>query len=171
MKNKLIEDNMNLVYFLVKRYYPTYIGNEDVIQEGMVGLCNAAMTYDESKSKFSSYASYCILNQIRHYFNKNNKHNNHFSLDYEVRLDDGSQCSMGDMLIGEMDVDFGDIVFTEFYQRLSDKDKELVDLCRHYTQAEIARMWGVSRQSVNQKVRKIYRRWERLYGSKSKVSR
>lgn len=162
MKNKLIEDNMNLVYFLVKRYYPTYITNEDVIQEGMVGLCKAASTYEEGKSKFSTYASNCIMNQIRKYFSSNAKHNNLLSLDYEIKTDDGSPCCMGDTLVGELDVDLDDISFIEFYQSLSEEDKEFLDLCRIYTQGEIADMWGVSTQAVNQQGRRIKRKWRKF---------
>lgn len=162
MKNKLIKENMNLVYFLIKRYYPTCIANEDVIQEGMVGLCKAASTYEEGKSKFSTYASNCIMNQIKNYFIKNAKHNQVLSLDYEIKTDDGSTCSMGDTLIGELDIDLDDVVFLEFYQTLSDEDKELLDLCSRYTQVEIADMWGVSKQAVNQRSRKIKRKWRKF---------
>lgn len=162
MKNKLIEDNMNLVYFLVKRYYPTYISNEDVIQEGMVGLCKAASTYDEGKSKFSTYASYCIMNQIKKYFASNAKHNHTLSLDYEIKIDDGSPCTMGDTLVGELDINLDDITSIEFYQTLSDEDKEFIDLCRCYTMSEIADMWGVSKQIINQRSRRLKRKWRKF---------
>ena len=80
-KEKLIEDNMKLVYFIVHKYYPAFGKNEDVIQEGMVGLVKAADTWDESKSKFSTYACACILTEIRTYFKQQSKHQNVLSLD------------------------------------------------------------------------------------------
>ena len=41
-RKKFIEENVNLVYVIVREYYPTFIFDEDVIQCGMVGLCKAA---------------------------------------------------------------------------------------------------------------------------------
>lgn len=73
-KNKLIEDNMNLVYYLISRYYPTFIKDEDLIQCGMVGLCKAANSSNAIKYKFSTYASACILNEIKSEFIRRKKY-------------------------------------------------------------------------------------------------
>ena len=67
-KNELIEKNMNLVYFVISKYYPTFIHDEDIVQSGMLGLCKAADKWDESKSKFSTYAGRCIRNEINQEF-------------------------------------------------------------------------------------------------------
>lgn len=55
---------MQLVYYLVHKYYPRYAKDEDVIQCGMLGLVKAANNYDSSKSKFSTYAGVIICREI-----------------------------------------------------------------------------------------------------------
>lgn len=65
-RQQLVEDNVNLVYYLIRKYYPTLINDEDIIQIGMVGLCEAAKRWDSNKSKFSTYAGSWIKNEIKH---------------------------------------------------------------------------------------------------------
>ena len=82
-QQKLVADNMTLVHYLINRYYPTFKGNEDVVQTGMVGLCKAAMYWNSGKSTFTTYASKCILNEIKNYFKENITEQPSLSLDYE----------------------------------------------------------------------------------------
>ena len=56
---------MNLVYYLIRTYYPNFIKDGEIIQSGMLGLCRAVEKFDESKGKFSTYASRCILGEIK----------------------------------------------------------------------------------------------------------
>lgn len=54
-QRKLVEDNIGLVY---NQVHKRGIVDEDLIQEGMIGLCNAARFYSpEFGVKFSTYAS------------------------------------------------------------------------------------------------------------------
>lgn len=64
MNDKLITENIKLVYFLIHKYYPKYIKDEDVIQSGKLGLVQAAKHYDKEKGKFSTYASVIICREI-----------------------------------------------------------------------------------------------------------
>ncbi len=69
--------NMKLVYYLVNKQYLNHPQKEELEQIGMLGLCKAAITFDESKgSKFSTYASRCILNEINMFFRIENRHTN-----------------------------------------------------------------------------------------------
>ena len=63
-KQQLIEDNLNLVYALISREYPTYLHDEDIIQTGMLGLCKAADKWDEKRGTFSNFAWCCIRHEI-----------------------------------------------------------------------------------------------------------
>lgn len=63
-KQDFIEENINLVYVVIREYYPNFISDEDIIQCGMVGLCKAASKW-KKKGKFSSFAKKCILNEVR----------------------------------------------------------------------------------------------------------
>ena len=68
-KNKLIEHNLRLVAHIIKRYYSAQKDQEDLISIGTIGLIKAASTFDyERGSKFSTYASRCVENEILMHF-------------------------------------------------------------------------------------------------------
>lgn len=164
-KNKLIEDNMKLVYYLVNKHYPTYLKNEDVIQEGMVGLCKAADTFDESKGKFVTFAGRCILNQIGIYFRTMNKQIGVMSLNKEVKNDDGDTVSFIEMLVGDEDVDFSYMDYKLFYDSLTEKEKQLLQLHLDHSQREIADILGVTPPTVSKTLKRIKFKWRKFYGS------
>ena len=99
---------MNLVYYIIRKEYPTYIHDEDMVQCGMVGLCQAADKWDESKGTFSTFAAYAIRNEIIREFKKRAKHFGVLSLDYEM-VHDGSRRSLGDTIVGDEDVGYVDL--------------------------------------------------------------
>lgn len=151
-KQQLIEDNMNLVYSLVSKEYPTYLQDEDIIQSGMVGLCKAAEKWDESKSKFSTFAFICIRNEIRKDLQQRNKHKGVLSLDYEVDGQDGERTSFGDFIVGAEDVLYID---TEL-PTITDRERQVFELFQTgLAQTEIANKLGVSKQYVWKVMRKI----------------
>lgn len=62
----LIEKYKNLVKNRSKQYYIVGADNEDVVQEGMIGLFKAIRSYDcERNASFKTYAEQCINNQIQ----------------------------------------------------------------------------------------------------------
>lgn len=63
-KKNFIEENLGLVYLIIREYYPAFISDEDIVQCGMVGLCKAANKW-EKRGKFSSFARKIILDEIR----------------------------------------------------------------------------------------------------------
>lgn len=107
-KQQLVEDNMKLVYSLIAREFPTYIQDEDLKQVGMVGLCQAAERWDESRTKFSTFACSCIRNAILKEFRSRNKHKGLLSLDYELVADNGEKMSVGELIPGDPDVPYID---------------------------------------------------------------
>lgn len=151
MKQKLIEDNMNLVYALISREYPTYLKDEDIIQCGMLGLCQAADKWDENKAKFSDFAWYCIRHEIIKEFKRRAKHQGVLSLDYET-VTDGVRGSIGDMIVGEEDVPYIDCC----EHHLTSQEKHILDLLKVGLQSkEIAEQLNTTEQTVNRTKRKI----------------
>ena len=137
---------MRLVYYIVSKEYPTYIHDEDIIQSGMVGLCKAAESWDETRSKFSTYAGKCIKNEINQEFIKRKPHSKVLSLDTPI----GEDSTFGDMLVGEDDIGFIDDA--TFVTELSKDERYILYLDKQgYSTEEIveATGWGI------QKVRKI----------------
>lgn len=145
---------MNLVYSLVSREYPTYLHDEDIIQCGMLGLCRAAEKWNESKSKFSTFATICIRSEIQMEFRKRAKHQGILSLDYEVDDGEGGTCTFGDAITGEEDVDYFDIGID--LTQLNQKEQQIAKLLpTGMTQVGIGKKLGVSKQYVWQTIRKI----------------
>lgn len=167
-RDKLITDNMRLVYYLIRKYYPTYIGNEDVVQEGMLGLIKAADTWDETKRTFATYATNCIINQIRMYFRREMKHPTYKPLDDLICKDSSSKgLTLGDVLPGEDDVDLDSIVFQMFLETLSEEELEFVEMCNTMTQRDIAQVLGVSQPQVSRLKKLLGRKWRKFNGEDS----
>lgn len=164
-KQQLVEDNMNLVYYLINKYYPTYLHDDDIIQEGMVGLCKAANSYDSSKSKFSTYASCCILNQIRFYFRENAKHLEVLSYDRGYKDEDCEEITFLDTIIGEDDVDIGCMNFMMFYEKLSASEQQLIDLLIDHSEVEISKILGVSQPHVSRRKTALRNKWRKFNGN------
>lgn len=165
MNQKLVEDNVNLVYFLINRYYPTFIQDEDLAQCGMIGLCNAANKFDETKGiEFSTFASSCILGEFCKEFRRRKKHNSVISLEYNLFNDDGELKTLGDCVVGDEDVDFFDC--DEFYDQLSPEDKKIVDLRRvGLNNYEIESVTGMTYKTVSKHLIKMRHAWRKMYGN------
>lgn len=166
-RDKLIEDNMNLVYFTVNKYYPTYIRDEDMIQCGMIGLCNAADNYDEEKGAFSTYAVLCIRSEIVKEFRSRQRQTklDPISLDTPIKVvGENLPISYMDTVIGDEDVGFVDI--DGYYNTLTDYEKKYFNLLRSgYTQKELPSLLGCSRQNVSQVVRRLKAKWRAFNGN------
>lgn len=70
-KIRMVEENMKLVSFVIKKYVrstpnPVLFQWHDLFQTGCVGLIKAAKAFDPNAGcTFSTFATRCILNQIR----------------------------------------------------------------------------------------------------------
>lgn len=158
-KQQLIEDNMNLVYFVISKYYPNNIGDEDLVQCGMVGLCTAAERFDESKSKFSTYATNRIRIEIQREFRRRSKEGAALSLDYEYSTEDG-ETTLGDFIMGSPDVDYVDTTY--FYKQLTPLQQTVLDMKRAgIHNAQIARELHFSREYIGRQCRLIRSKWNK----------
>ena len=159
-----VEENMDLVYFLIRLYYPTYIYDEDIVQCGMVGLCKAAETWNEDKGTFSTYASKCIRNHIRKEFQYRNRHSNMLSLDYEFKDNDGESTTLSEILVGYDDVEFVD--FGTFYEQLTPSQKEVFDLTSiGMSPKQISEHLGKAETTIHTHIRRIKALWREVNGS------
>lgn len=156
-REKLIEDNQKLVWFVLHNYYPSYVHDEDIVQCGMLGLCKAANKWDETKSTFSNYAVRCIKSEILLEFRRRKKHKGVLSLDYPINDND---ITFGDVIVGDMDVNYID--FDSLYDPLNEKQQLILDLLRAGESLNnIAKQLGVNRQTVVDYVRTMKKTWNK----------
>ena len=157
-KQKLIEENMNLVYSIVSKEYPTYLHDEDIIQSGMLGLCKAADKWDERKSKFSTYAWKCIRNEINQEFINRKPHAGNISLETRV----GEDGTLGDILAGDDNVGYVDD--DTFYDQLTCDEQKVFQANKDgFTTEEMANRFGWNVQKVQKLLRLIRIKWKRFY--------
>lgn len=63
--NYLLEKHKDLVNMKVNKYFMIGAEREDIIQEGMIGLYKAVMSYENDKqSSFKSFANMCVERQL-----------------------------------------------------------------------------------------------------------
>lgn len=154
-------ENEKLVYHVVNNSFPTFIGNEDVIQEGCLGLWKACNTYDESRNtKFSTYACPVIANDIRMYLRKILKPTDILrdahSLD-EKAYDDPDGYDYYD--IYGMDMEWLDL--QEFMKHLTDQQKRIVCLrANGHSIRDTGERIGVSGTQVWRELQRIRKVWD-----------
>ena len=157
MNNKLVEDNIKLVYYIVSREYPTYLHDEDIIQSGMVGLCKAAKAWNE-QGQFSTYAGKCIRNEIKREFIKRKPHYKNISLETKV----GEDSTLADLLVGDDDV--GYIDSDSFVEILTRDEQDVLRMHSNgYLTNEIGETFGWSVQKVQKILRQIKCKRRKFY--------
>ena len=73
-RNKLVEHNLRLVADIIKKYYSNLRDQDDLISIGTIGLIKAASTFNYEKgTRFATYASRCIENEILMHFRNKKK--------------------------------------------------------------------------------------------------
>lgn len=102
-RNCLIEHNLRLVAHIIKKYYSKSKEQEELISIGTVGLIKAVSTFDCDKgSRFATYASRCIENEILMHFRSQKKSACDIYIDTPIDTDkDGNQLTLMDIIARE----------------------------------------------------------------------
>lgn len=150
-RNKLVEDNQKLVWFVIRRFYPTFWHDEDLVQTGMIGLIRAADTYDPEKGSFSHFAIVCIRNEMMMEFKRRLKQPDALALETPMFGDD--DLSIADKYPSDEVVDIS--VLDICNDVLSEKEAELFRyVADGGSISDLARERNVSKQSISQVYRK-----------------
>ena len=97
-RDLLIRHNLRLVAHVTKKYYAACGGQDDLISIGTIGLIKAVDTFDPARaSKFSSYASRCIENELRMELRRTRREGAQTSLQEPLEGSDG-QLTLADTL-------------------------------------------------------------------------
>lgn len=158
-KERLVNDNLHLVHFVLHTRYPTFVYDEDMFQIGCVGLVKAVNAYDESKGAFSTIAIPCIVNEIRMHFRKIQNYISTTSLN-EIVSENGDDVTLEDLLPGFNDVELLDI--SPFYSKLTLRQKDFfTDKIYGESQKEIANKYGLSKATVSKEFKMMRKIWKK----------
>ena len=156
---QLVEDNLNLVYFIIRKEYPTFLGDEDLVQSARLGLCQAAINWDENRGKFSTFAGKCIRNEINKEFIRRKPHARNISLETPI----AEEGVLADVLEGESYDSIG--VEDSFYNYLTKEERTVFSLNNMgLSSAEIAESTGYGVQKVLKLLRIIKLKWRKFDG-------
>ena len=163
-RNKLIEHNLRLVAHIIKKYYAASREQEDLISIGTIGLIKAVSTFDcEKGTRFATYASRCVENEILMFFRSKKKSAGDISISDPIDTDkDGNALTLLDVMSEEDDMlERVDLQLrSEELHRCIDavlepREKQIVTLryglkgCLPLTQREVAKQLGISRSYVS----------------------
>ncbi len=167
-KDKIITHNIRLVIYLVKNYDNIDYDKEDLVSIGVMGLIKAVDTYNQSKgSKFATYASICIKNEINMFLRKLSKCQNTESLENEIAIDsNGNGLRIEEVLCDENDFILDIEKEEENHQLrktldiLNEREKDMISLHfglydgKIYTQQEIAEKYNITQTWVCKLIKK-----------------
>ena len=161
-REQKIIDNMGLVHYVLHKYFPLYIDNQDNIQNGYVGLIKAVDSFDESTGNtFSTYASRCIFNEIAMDLRRRNKYAKDISLHAVLAEGDtrDDPRTIEDVLSYEDD--YTPLYIQEFVQCLDEREITVLRyLMAGKNQTYISNRLGMTRSNVCLIVKKMRSKWK-----------
>lgn len=173
-QQKLVEDNINLIYYFIYKYKKYTL---DLVDVGYIGLCKAALTFDKSKNiKFATYASRCILNAFNMQLRRDIKITQHevMSLDKTLYNDDeDNQIDIIDLIPSnhntEREVFFKDMqdkLYSYLYS-IKERDRDILIsyLINNESQLDISRNLNMHQPTVSRLIRKHLNKFRTKYYS------
>ncbi len=164
-RTELIEHNLRLVAHIIKKYYASSNDQDDLISIGTIGLVKAVNTFQNSKgTRFATYASRCIENEILMYFRNLKKSAGDVYISDPIDTDkDGNALTMMDIIsddeesmVDSLDLKFRSQQLYEYIQKcLSSRERTIIVLRyglggqKALTQREVAKKLGISRSYVS----------------------
>lgn len=178
-KNKLIEHNLRLVAHIIKKYYSNFKDQDDLISIGTIGLIKAVSTFDcEKGTKFATYASRCIENEILMHFRGRRKFAQDVFINDPIDMDkDGNALTFQDIMTDESNIyDEIDLRMKSeqlhlfIARNLDPREREILSLryglhgTKPLTQREVAEKLKISRSYVSRIEKKAIGTLRGLFG-------
>lgn len=179
-KKKLIEHNLRLVAHIVKKYTSSFDEQDELISIGTIGLIKAVSSFDHTKgSKFATYASRCIENEILMHFRSAKKSSSDLYMNEPVETDkDGNTLTIMDLIDDGTDInDQVDMLIRSkllyrFISECLDSREAEIMIYRYglygtspHTQSETAEKMGISRSYVSRIEKKAVGKLKKMYDS------
>ena len=180
-KEKLIVDNINLVYFMINKLRLKY-KFDDYVDIGMIGLVKGVSAYDDSKNiKISTYLAKCIQNELlchsrRMSVAKRKNKLRDISLSTTVKGTDIDGIELQDVIESDIDV-FKEVCKRELFslilsdiQKLNDRNKYII--CSYFgllgykkkNQNEIADVVCSAQTTICRIINKFLNKMKEKYG-------
>ncbi len=164
-RDELIESNLRLVAYVVKKYRKENVDSEDFISIGTIGLIKAVNSFNPDKNiRLATYAVRCIENEILMVIRAEKKLVNEVSLEEPIGKDaEGNEISLIDILANDEESVFLEALKGIHQQKLygaintclTKREKEII-LLRYglldknpIPQREVAKKFGISRSYVS----------------------
>ena len=161
-QRSLVEKNHNLIYSFA-RYKNLNV--DDYYDILAIGICNAAIVYNEEKGKFSTIAFTCmetILFQQQRHERRQSAIPDSMILSYNAKMDGGysdSEDSFIDTFASKdcmHDTVEGAIIKNELLNVLTEREREIAELLYNgFDTVQIATLRGCSKQNISYCVKKM----------------
>lgn len=160
--NKLIDNNIRLVFFFVNKYIDNGLTLEELKSAGIEGLLKGINHYDYTgdTNAFSTYIGLSIKRTIEREIDKYNKHSHVISLDQKIgENEDGEILKIEDIVGTDIeDVEkkvissFQNNIIKDILKQLTPREQAVIILrygVEEMSQVEIAEMFNCTRQAVS----------------------
>lgn len=159
-QQELVEKNHNLIYEFAKKKNLVIDEYYGILA---IGLCKAALAYDENLGKFSTIAYCCMNNMLKEHYRYINKQcaiPEDRILSYDIQLSDEDSCTTYvDMIADDYcihDTVISKIMSESIISILSDNEQIVCNLLMNgMKQSEIAVQMGCSRQNIGHYIQQI----------------
>ncbi len=173
IRRTLIERNLRLVVFIVRKFENTGVMLEDLISIGTIGLIKAVNTFDpQKKIKLATYASRCIENEVLMFLRRYSRTKAEVSLDEPLKTDwDGNELLLSDVLGTDADMvsrameeNAEKQMLREALLRLPPRERQIMTLRfglngrNEMTQKEVADVLGISQSYISRLEKRILQR-------------
>lgn len=163
-EKKLVTDNINLVYWFMHKYNLPIDEWEDILFEK---TCIAAMNYDPSVFKFSTYLTKLLYNEMLMKIRTENAKKRFcedvFSFDEKIKNKKSQNFTLADITSSKDDqiaLLITDMAFRHEIEFLSEKERQILFMKMDgKTQREIGKCFNLSQVQVSRILTKIRRRF------------
>ena len=165
----ILKEYSKILSFNAQKYYLIGAEQEDLLQEGILGLLKAIKFYDETKSSFSSFAFLCIRREMISAIRKANTQKNSVlneALTTSSMIEDSSDID--NYISSEHNPEEAYLLKEEIkeFKNFSDKnfsklEKEVLKyLIRGYSYREIAKILSKNLKSIDNTIQRIRKKSE-----------